>query len=961
MLSWFNTLLSGDSTSGENGDPAYGDLVLSALPVLYQVCEDLSPTFELRDKRSDYLKNIQSSALVLKGQFDNIKSADDFERFEGQINRLASCLEKIFDALQVPDIPNKENDSVVPRLEALYRVSKKADCKLDLSRLVNLDGLKSLQNQLARLTDELKPFYSGNNPVDMEDSKLPKAWQPPDEGGCNFFDRALGAMLCKCGAHSMRTLRLGIGTHRKDLKKPNPKSLRVLFPWEAKAGEWLELFVHDGTSTNIEVVGNGELSNRTVCDYLATHHVLTYRLDLVLRQNNLSRSARDPYDRDSQCLQKQIDLKSLLSHRERSWNVQTSRALAVVLSYTLLYMYGGSHFRGLWRRENILFFHDGRHIPLQPFLGTIASPATWYNDDSAPSDQHHRHPDIVMLGVMLLEIQLGQRLETFLGLEKDIMNDNEFYLYAWRAFLHPEASIIPERYRGVIRACISAKTFNKLNSDDQKIRLEFFERIIKPLDEDIYVLFGRLDFMNLDKTIAKKCDLACGLRLPLPALLPTEISSQDESTPDNQEAVHAEQMEAHGHQYIGEMDAESNGAVFFDAKTVVDGINEISRWQDWLGKFTKFRRQILPQPINPENEERVRVTIIDTGIDGLHPFIQSAGWSKDDPNAREPLFRNFADGEEGSDRHNPIDEDGHGTFIAGLLLQAAPDIELSVARIGSTREEIRRDLKVDTKISKAIEHAIEKWDAEIISISFGKRNPSDELRAAVANALTKKKILLAAVGNGGETEPMAFPARRKGVFKILATEMNGALPPFTSVPENKDDTYCFAIPGHRVVSTWPSGLVSRAEESELDIFCWDSETAQPRSGCQHTGLTPCDWRTVMSGTSFATPIAAALVALIYQFYNVNKESEATAKYLQNRTKDILKTPDGIQAILREMSRSNQTRSYNILVPLWGREKRMEFKAVQGASTGCTILNEQGQTAVQFFADRLSQILRGADI
>ena len=69
----------------------------------------------------------------------------------------------------------------------------------------------------------------------------------------------------------------------------------------------------------------------------------------------------------------------------------------------------------------------------------------------------------------------------------------------------------------------------------------------------------------------------------------------------------------------------------------------------------------------------MRVTIIDTGIDGSHPFIQSAGWSKYDENAKKYLFYDFADGVEDRDKNEPIDEDGHGTFIAGLLLQAAPE------------------------------------------------------------------------------------------------------------------------------------------------------------------------------------------------------------------------------------------------------------------------------------------------
>lgn len=96
----------------------------------------------------------------------------------------------------------------------------------------------------------------------------------------------------------------------------------------------------------------------------------------------------------------------------------------------------------------------------------------------------------------------------------------------------------------------------------------------------------------------------------------------------------------------------------------------------------------------------MRVTIIDTGIDCSHPFIQSNGWSSYDRNAEKFLFCDFANQDEGRDVHEPIDQDGHGTFIAGILLQVAPDIELSVARIGSTRESIQKDDRVNEKIGR---------------------------------------------------------------------------------------------------------------------------------------------------------------------------------------------------------------------------------------------------------------------
>lgn len=126
-----------------------------------------------------------------------------------------------------------------------------------------------------------------------------------------------------------------------------------------------------------------------------------------------------------------------------------------------------------------------------------------------------------------------------------------------------------------------------------------------------------------------------------------------------------------------------------------------------------FRKGILPYQLDPF-QQRVRVTIIDTGIDGTHPYIRHLYGQRQDQEAPNPQrtsevkdqqeakcqspcdlhFRDFV--EPGS--IDPIDEDGHGTFIAGIIFQLAPDVELSVARIGRTRSSIMTDYEVDVKV-----------------------------------------------------------------------------------------------------------------------------------------------------------------------------------------------------------------------------------------------------------------------
>lgn len=121
---------------------------------------------------------------------------------------------------------------------------------------------------------------------------------------------------------------------------------------------------------------------------------------------------------------------------------------------------------------------------------------------------------------------------------------------------------------------------------------------------------------------------------------------------------------------------------------------------EWMRSFVDFRKKILP-PFDPGRTKRVRLTVIDTGIDASHPFVAER-WSKQRWNQDRvplPLFNDFTAADE-SRKADPVDEDGHGTFIAGLVLQVAPDVELSVARIARDRETLNQDRGMEERIAQ---------------------------------------------------------------------------------------------------------------------------------------------------------------------------------------------------------------------------------------------------------------------
>ncbi|KAK4070957.1 uncharacterized protein Triagg1_6324 [Trichoderma aggressivum f. europaeum] len=602
--------------------------------------------------------------------------------------------------------------------------------------------------------------------------------------------------------------------------------------------------------------------------------------------------------------------------------------------------------------------------------------------------QFHSHPSILELGVILLEIQLGKRLQTFFTDNRDLTSPNKLYCSAWKVYRDEELKITSLPCRDAIRACLSPDIFEGQN-DVHEARTLLFEKVIRPLEEELLESLPRPDPNNLEgKTTRRPLSGKTSKRGPTysgsnfqyreinstppfqdvkasqaPRGRNTDVKSSeafsDKRRSEGRDTIQGKRVKwgdepserssnkSKANPLNGKCDKTTNPITMLsDAREHVRDKGAISDWTKWFKNFTSFRRQILPYPVDPKNQQRVRVTVIDTGIDGSHPFIMSKRWVSVDENASEPLFYDFAESDPVREKHDPIDQDGHGTFIAGILLQIAPDIELSVARIGVTRESIQHDAQVGDKIYRAIKHAIHIWETDIISMSFGSEEISYKIRDAINEALKRNIILLAAAGNSGNYASTPYPAKEDGVFKIFAADTSGFAAKFSPPVDDSSSHNSYFILGSGVMSTWPLGLQEQAQADGLDVFCHSPEDEHDHS--KHK----CDVRAIMSGTSFATPIAAALVAIIYQFYDAN-ESEIK---LREDSTGSFKSPQAIRAIFSKMSTRSDQAPYSFLVPDRGRDSYFWFRR-----QGYTGLNNEGQTPIEFFSKRLSDILYSAEI
>ena len=241
----------------------------------------------------------------------------------------------------------------------------------------------------------------------------------------------------------------------------------------------------------------------------------------------------------------------------------------------------------------------------------------------------------------------------------------------------------------------------------------------------------------------------------------------------------------------------------------------------------------------------VRVAVIDSGIDGDHPDF--AG--------KIAAAKSFVGGSA------LVDEEGHGTFVAGLIAAGvnntvgiaggASSAELLVAKVVDSSDLIDVEAEV-----KAIRWAVEK-DARVINMRLGGfRDPRDPDRdafspleaQAVGWAHGQGAVIVAAVGNNTDTPPRpwpyaSYPAALPHVLGVSALARDGSVPVFSHRDKIYND---IAAPGVGILSTFPRSLTAEVKD------CPD----QGYSSC-----APDDFRKGQ-GTSFAAPQVSAAAAVL---------------------------------------------------------------------------------------------------
>lgn len=187
----------------------------------------------------------------------------------------------------------------------------------------------------------------------------------------------------------------------------------------------------------------------------------------------------------------------------------------------------------------------------------------------------------------------------------------------------------------------------------------------------------------------------------------------------------------------------------------------------------------------------IKVAVIDTGIDSNHP----------DLSANYKGGYNFV-----SDNNYPIDDNGHGTHVAGII--AASDNDIGVIGV-APEAELYAVKMLDSTGSGYTSDTIAaiQWSVNngmhVANMSFGSKMSTRSLKSACDAAYNKGLLLIAAAGNSGNVygtgNNVGYPAKYDSVIAVAAIDINNNRAWWSSTGSAVE----LSAPGVNIYSTIP--------------------------------------------------------------------------------------------------------------------------------------------------------------
>jgi hypothetical protein len=184
----------------------------------------------------------------------------------------------------------------------------------------------------------------------------------------------------------------------------------------------------------------------------------------------------------------------------------------------------------------------------------------------------------------------------------------------------------------------------------------------------------------------------------------------------------------------------------------------------WSGGAARPRPSApVPAPVASCAARPVTVAVLDTGL-SAHPWYAACDWYAEVPEELD------------ADLDHELDaQAGHGTFVAGVVLQRAPSARLRAVRVMGG-DGVGDELGLVTALARL------GPDVDLVNVSAGcytcDDRPSPVVAGAVA-ALARRTVVVACAGNAASDRPF-WPAALKPVVAVAALGPSGARAEFSN-------------------------------------------------------------------------------------------------------------------------------------------------------------------------------------
>ncbi|OWY55928.1 hypothetical protein AALT_g11255 [Alternaria alternata] len=473
-----------------------------------------------------------------------------------------------------------------------------------------------------------------------------------------------------------------------------------------------------------------------------------------------------------------------------------------------------------WKADDLLV------PPSMDMIDDTASNLEVYVDDvsnlttNAPELTKHF---VLEFGVLLWELFFLQEVEV-LEEDRELNEEDSLYNALYRTYMDGTERCLQPACLIIINNCLSAYDDLEEGVAEAEIRASIYDKIFKPLQEFAATYS---DISKPRPVLPHKCNATREGKEPI-------VEIQVDQIVRVESALQAACQYSYNDTASPAVD---EGQLFsLDLANVLDE-NKSKLSDNWK---RRIREQNLNYRIGRDPGPKIKIAILDTGIDKSHPQVIKE-WYHEVKN-NEGRIRGFKDFVH---EDIPKDVSGHGTHIAGIILELSSNTHVYIGRIVESQKKLKHSSKTfRQRLAKALQHARKEWNVDIVSLSFGfsKTDEEDEIRKEIKACQNSGIVVFASASNDGGHKPRTYPGKYPGVLCIHSATAMGAASEFNPTPVLRK--YNFMCVGEYVQSWWPKSIPTEGIDSN--------------DGMKH-----------MSGTSFATPVAISIAAFMIGYVRKN--------------------------------------------------------------------------------------------